>query len=247
MNKKYIIIGAAIAIIAFLAMCGKSEAQEVVQEKNWNLDTEVGYYEKRISGGLYGAQDSAYIKGSTKLGDFKGFSFVGSLEYVDADEYQLHSTIGTYINTVIGGIDTCLVVHTYEENDTTFELNGAYDLNWLEFVDTSITVALEDSGETGDSVNKVITTPAFNVSKTFDVKYADLTVGGEYGQSLGFDDDFEYVNGYVRVTSTVYKVLPVFVQLNVLKNNLDTINSISSEGTDSDWDTSVTAGISYTF
>lgn len=49
MNKKYIIIGAVVAAIALLAMCGKCEAQEVVNEKNWELNTEVGYYEKRIS------------------------------------------------------------------------------------------------------------------------------------------------------------------------------------------------------
>ena len=33
MNKKYIIIGAVVAAIAFFAMCGKAEAQEVEQEK----------------------------------------------------------------------------------------------------------------------------------------------------------------------------------------------------------------------
>jgi hypothetical protein len=251
MNKNNIIIVAVVTALACLT-CGRgATAQEIeqpaVQEKTWKLDTEAGYYEKRISGGLYGAQDSAYVKASTKLGDFKGLSFVGSFEYVDTDDYQLHSTIGTYLDTPLGGIDTRLVVHTYEEADTTFELNGAYDLNWFKFIDTSVTVAFEDGGEAGDGIDKVVTTPAFNVSKTFDVKYVDLTVGGEYGQSFGFDDDFEYVYGYVRVTSVVNKVLPVFVQFNVLKNDLDTVNSISSEGTDNDWGTSVTVGLSYSF
>jgi len=251
MNKNNIMIMAVVTMLACLACGQRATAQEIeqsaVQQKTWKLDTEVGYYEKRISGGLYGAQDSAYVKASTKLGDFQGLSFVGSLEYVDTDDYQLHSTIGTYLNTPLGGIDTRLVVHTGESADTTYELNFAYDLNWFEFVDTSVTVAFEDGGETSDSVDKVVTTPACNISKTFDDKYEDLTVGGEYGQSFGFDDDFEYFHGYVRVASVVNKVLPVFVQFNVLKNDLDTVNSISSEGTDNDWDTSVTVGLSYSF
>lgn len=247
MNKKYIIIGVVVAIIAYFAMCGKCDAQEVVTEKNWKLDTEVGYYEKRISGGLYGAQDSAYFKASTKLGDLQGLSLVGSLEYVNTEAYQVHGTIGTYLQTPIGGIDTRVVVHTGEEADTTFELNGAYDLNWFEFVDTSVTVAFEDGSEAGSSTDSIVTTPALNVSKTFDVKYADVTVGGEYGQSFGFDEDVEYVHGFVRFTSTLNDTLPVFVQVNALKNNLGVVNEISSEGTDGAFDTSVTAGVAFTF
>lgn len=247
MNKKYIIIGAIVAAIAYFAMCGKAEAQEVVQEKNWELNTEVGYYEKRISGGLYGAQDSAYVKASTKLGDLQGLALVGSLEYVNTDDYQLHGTVGTYLNTPLGGVDTRLVVHTGEDADTTYELNGAYDLNWFELVDTSLTVAFEDGSESGTSTNSIVTTPAINVSKTFDVTYADMTIGGEYGQSFGFDEDVEYVHGYVRFTSTINNTLPVFVQVNTLKNNLGVVNAISSEGTDGDFDTSVTAGVAFTF
>ena len=45
MKKKYIIIGAAAAVIAFLAFCGKAEAQEVEQEKTWKVDVTTGYYE----------------------------------------------------------------------------------------------------------------------------------------------------------------------------------------------------------
>ena len=41
--------------------------------------------------------------------------------------------------------------------------------------------------------------------------------------------------------------IPVFVQLNALSNDLNEVNDISSEGTDSDWDTSVTVGLSYSF
>ena len=78
MNKKNIIIGALVATITFCVGCNEAEAQEeVVVQKNWQFDTEVGYYEKRMSGGLYGAQDAAYVKASTKLGNFKGLSSVG--------------------------------------------------------------------------------------------------------------------------------------------------------------------------
>tara|TARA_B100001093_G_scaffold359971_1_gene344679 strand:- start:45 stop:788 length:744 start_codon:yes stop_codon:yes gene_type:complete len=247
MKKKYIIIGAVVAVIAYLAMCGKAEAQEVEQEKTWKVDVTTGYYEKRISGGLYGAQDVGYFKASTKAGDFAGLSFVGGLEYVHSDDYQLHYSLGTYLDTFIGGIDTRVVMHTIEGADTTFELNGAYDLNWFESLDTSITVAVEDGSEVGSEYDSKIVTPAFNVSKTFTVaEKVDVTVGGEYGQSFGLDDELEYTHGYVRFDTQANK-LPVFVQVNALRNNLGVVNNISSEGTDGDFDVSVTAGVAFSF
>jgi len=247
MNKKYIIIGAVVAVIAFFAMCGKAEAQEVEQEKTWSVDVTTGYYEKRISGGLYGAQDVGFFKASTKVGDLAGLSFVGGLEYVHSDDYQLHYSLGTYLNTPIGGIDTRVVMHTIEGADTTFELNGEYDLNWFKVVDTSITVAIEDGSEVGSEYDSKIVTPAFNVSKTFTVAdKVDVTVGGEYGQSFGLDEEIEYTQGYVRF-DTVANKLPVFVQVNALKNNLGVVNDFSSEGTDGDFDVSVTAGVAFNF
>jgi len=247
MKKKYIIIGAAVAVIAYLALCGKAEAQEVEQEKTWKVDVTTGYYEKRISGGLYGAQDVGFFKASTKAGDFAGLSFVGGLEYVHSDDYQLHYSLGTYLDTFIGGIDTRVVMHTIEGADTTFELNGAYDLNWFESLDTSFTVAVEDGSEVGSEYDSKIVTPAFNVSKTFTVAdKVDVTVGGEYGQSFGLDDELEYTQGYVRF-DTVANKLPVFVQVNALRNNLGVVNDLSSEGTDGDFDVSVTAGVAFSF
>ena len=247
MKKKYIIIGAVVAVIAYLAMCGKAEAQEVEQEKTWKVDVTTGYYEKRISGGLYGAQDVGYFKASTKAGDFAGLSFVGGLEYVHSDDYQLHYSLGTYLDTFIGGIDTRVVMHTIEGADTTFELNGAYDLNWFESIDTSITVAVEDGSEVGSEYDSKIVTPALVVSKTFVVGDAvDVTVGAEYGQSYGLDDELEYTHGYVRF-DTLANDLPVFVQVNALKNNLGVVNDLSSEGTDGDFDVSITAGLAFSF
>tara|TARA_R110002124_G_scaffold111124_2_gene264765 strand:+ start:1032 stop:1775 length:744 start_codon:yes stop_codon:yes gene_type:complete len=245
-NKKYIIVGAIVAIVGYLSFCSKADAQET-ETKNWKLDTEVGYYEKRISGGLYGAQEAGYIKAATKVGNFSGLAFVGSVEYVDAESYQLHSTLGTYLQTPIGGVDTRLVIHSGEAADTTYELNGAYDLNWFDFVDTSLTVAVENGDESGTDLGEYITTPSIVASKTINLNdQFDAVVGGEYGQSIGLDQDLEFTHVFARL-ETVAGSLPVFVQWNWVKNNLPVVNNFSSEGTDGEFDESVTAGIAFSF
>ena len=245
-NKKYIIVGAIVAIVGYLSFCSKADAQET-ETKNWKLDTEVGYYEKRISGGLYGAQEAGYIKAATKVGNFSGLAFVGSVEYVDAESYQLHSTLGTYLQTPIGGVDTRLVIHSGEAADTTYELNGAYDLNWFDFVDTSLTVAVENGDESGTDLGEYITTPSIVASKTINLNdQFDAVVGGEYGQSIGLDQELEFTHVFARL-ETVAGSLPVFVQWNWVKNNLPVVNNFSSEGTDGEFDESVTAGIAFSF
>ena len=245
-NKKYIIVGAIVAIVGYLSFCSKADAQQT-ETKNWKLDTEVGYYEKRISGGLYGAQEAGYIKAATKVGNFSGLAFVGSLEYVDAESYQLHSTLGTYLQTPIGGVDTRLVIHSGEAADTTYELNGAYDLNWFDFVDTSLTVAVENGDESGTDLGEYITTPSIVASKTINLNdQFDAVVGGEYGQSIGLDQELEFTHVFARL-ETVAGSLPVFVQWNWVKNNLPVVNNFSSEGTDGEFDESVTAGIAFSF
>jgi hypothetical protein len=248
-NKKYIIVGAVVAIVGYLSFCGsKAEAQETETEtKSWKLDTEIGYYEKRISGGLYGAQEAGYIKAATKIGDFSGLSFVGSLEYVDADSYQLHSTLGTYLQTPIGGVDTRLVIHSGEVADTTFELNGAYDLNWFDFVDTSLTVAVENGDEAGGDIGAYITTPSIVTTKLINLNdQFDVVIGGEYGQTIGLDEEINFTHIFTRL-ETVVNGLPLFIQWNWVKNNLALENDFSSEGTDGEFDESVTAGIAFSF
>ena len=253
-------MNATVLFLSLFATYANGAAEEVTQKvtqevavepartlTNWQVDADLGYYEKRISGGLYGAQDAAFVKASTKIGNFRGLSFVGSLEYVDSADYQLHTTLGTYIQTPIGGIDTRAVIHTIEGADTTFELNGAYDLNWFKKFDTSLTLALEDGSELGDEVSGVVTTPALNISKTLVTDKFDVTLGAEVGQSYGHETDYKYAHGYVRLDTVINEIFPVFIQVNALCNDLDTVNSISSEGTDGSVDTSVTVGMSLSF
>ena len=139
-------------------------------------------------------------------------------------------------------------MHSIENADTSYELEGAYDLNWFEAFDTTFTVALEDGSEAGSEYDSTIVTPAIEVSKTFTVKDAvDVTVGVEYGQSIGLkDDELEYTHGYVRF-DTLANDLPVFVTVNALKNNQGVVNNISSEGTDGDFDVTITAGLAFSF
>ena len=190
----------------------------------------------------------AYIKASTKLGIFAGLSFVSGVEYVNSDNSQFHTSLGTYIDTPVGGIDTRFVMHSIENADTSYELEGAYDLNWFKAFDTTFTVALEDGSEAGSEYDSTIVTPAIEVSKSFAFKdVVDITVGAEYGQSIGLDDDeLEYTYGYVRF-GTLANDIPVFVQVNALKNNQGIVNNISSEGTDGDFDVSITAGLAFSF
>jgi hypothetical protein len=58
-------VGLVVAAIAAFFIFGgnKAEAQELEQTvKSWDIDVEVGNYEKRIDGGLYGSADVEYVK-----------------------------------------------------------------------------------------------------------------------------------------------------------------------------------------
>lgn len=248
MNKKYIIGGVAIAVIAFFAMCSKSEAQEVKKEKTWSVNTEVGYYESRISGGQVGAEDAPYIKASTKIGDVYGLSLVGGVEYVnDPDVTELHASIGTLLDTPIGNIDTRLVAHTKDGSDTTYELVGAYGVNLFDFVDTEVSLSVENGAEAVESTIDPIYTPAIIISKTFATGTFDLILGGEYGQSFGFDDDYEYIHGFARLETVVNGAAKLFVQANWVNSDVIFADGITYSDTDLDFAQSVNAGLQFKF
>ena len=248
MNKKYIIIGALVAIVAFFTMCGKAEAQEVKQEKTWSVNTEVGYYESRISGGLVGAEDAPYVKASTKIGDFYGLSLVGGIEYVqDLDARELHGSIGTVLDTPVGDIDTRVIAHNKKGSDTTFELVGAYGVNLLSFVDTELSLSVENGANgVADTIDPVYT-PAIVISKTFNTGTFDLIVGGEYGQTLGFDEDYEYIHGFARLETIVNDTAKLFVQGNWINSDVVFADGITYADTQLNWGQSVNAGLAFSF
>ena len=247
MNKKYIIIGAIVAIVGYLSFCGKAEAQEVKQEKTWNVNTEVGYYESRISGGLVGAQDAQYIKASTKIGDFYGLSLVGGIEYVDADATEVHGSIGTLLTTPIGSVDTRVVAHKKDGADATYELVGTYGVDLFSFVDTEVSLSIENGSEAVDTTLDPIYTPAIVLSKTFNTGTFDIILGGEYGRSFGFDEDYEYLHGFARLETVVNDAAKLFVQGNWVNSDVVFADGVTYSDTALDWDQSVNVGLAFSF
>ena len=249
MNKKYIVIGAAIAAAVLLGFCNKAEAQEVKQEKTWSVNSEVGYYESRISGGLVGAEDAPYVKLSTKLGNFYGLSLVGGVEYVDdPDATEVHGSVGTVLSTPIGSIDTRLVAHKKDNADATFELVGTYGVNLLSFVDTELSLSVENGApEISTETLDPIYTPAIVVSKTFQTGTFDIILGGEYGQSFGFDEDYEYIHTFARLETVVNGAAKLFVQANWVNSDVVLADGITYSDADLDFEQSVTAGLAFKF
>ena len=248
MNKKYIIGGIVIAAIAYLAMCGKAEAQQARQEKTWKVNAEVGYYESRISGGLVGAEAARYVKASTKIGNFYGLSLVGGIEYVqDPDAYELHGSIGTVFDTPIGDIDTRIVAHNKETSDTTYELVGAYGVNLLSFIDTELSLSVENGAEGVEDTLKPIYSPAILISKTFNTGTFDIIVGGEYGASYGFDEDYEYLHTFVRAETIINNTAKLFVQSNWVNSDVVFADGITYSDTKLDWEQSLNVGLAFSF
>ena len=248
MNKKYIIGGIVIAAIAYLAMCGKAEAQQARQEKTWKVNAEVGYYESRISGGLVGAEDAPYVKASTKIGNFYGLSLVGGIEYVqDPDAYELHGSIGTVFDTPIGDIDTRIVAHNKETSDTTYELVGAYGVNLLRYIDTELSLSVENGAEGVEDTLKPIYSPAILISKTFNTGTFDIILGGEYGASYGFDEDYEYLHTFVRAATIINNTAKLFVQSNWVNSDVVFADGITYSDTKLDWEQSLNVGLAFSF
>ena len=234
MNTKTIIkwIVGAIAIYAAYSFFfgSKAEAQEVVT-KTWQIQAEVGQYEKRIDSGLYTADDASYVKLGTDLGVFGGLSFVGDLEYVDTEDHQLYTTVGTVLSTPIGALGVSGQFTTIENRDNLFELGATYGVNILG-VDSVVAVTVDDESR---YLAEISTEYALYTNDVF-----VLSVGGAYGQSFETVDDYDYTVGYARIDAPL-GVANVFVQFNYLNSD----NSFA--GTDGEWEATTDFGVSLSF
>ena len=227
-------VGLVVAAIAAFFIFGgnKAEAQELEQTvKSWDIDVEVGNYEKRIDGGLYGSADAEYIKASSKLGVIGGLSLVGSIEQVKADEEELYGTIGTVLSTFIGDISTEVYITSIDDVNA-YELVSSYAVN-LFGIDSIVSVTTEEGGQY---------TADIAVGTDLDLtEHFAIAVGLEYGQSFQYETDYSYTLATVGVQTTLDH-LTVFANLNYLNNDLST-----AQGTDGDWESTSDFGVALNF
>jgi hypothetical protein len=227
-------VGLVVAAIAAFFIFGgnKAEAQELEQTvKSWDIDVEVGNYEKRIDGGLYGSADVEYVKASSELGVIGGLSLVGSIEQVKADEEELYGTIGTVLSTFIGDIATELYVTSIDDVNA-YELVSSYALN-LFGIDSLVSVTTEEGGQY---------TADIAVGTDLDLtEHFAIAVGLEYGQSFQYETDYSYTLATVGVQTTLDH-LTVFANLNYLNNDLNT-----AQGTDGEWESTADFGVALNF
>ena len=231
MNKKTIIkyiVGAVVLYVAYSFFFGaKAEAQEVA--KTWEVQGEVGQYEKRIDTGAYTGDDAAFVKLSTDLGVIGGLSLVGDLEYVNTDDYQVYATVGTELNTFIGVLGVYGEYSTVEAGEGLFEVGAAYGLN-LFGLDTVVAAsANEDSAYSAE----LSTEYALYSGKAF-----ALSIGAAYGQTFETQADYDYTLGFARISTT--GPVSVFVTVNYL--NSDAVN-----GTDGVWEATTDFGVAFSF
>lgn len=227
-------VGLVVAAIAAFFIFGgnKAEAQELEQTvKSWDIDVEVGNYEKRIDGGLYGSADAQYVKASSELGVIGGLSLVGSIEQVKADEEELYGAVGTVLSTFIGDIGTELLV-TSIDGENAYELVSSYALD-LFGIDSILSVTTEEEGQY---------TADIAVGTDLDItEHFLVAVGLEYGQSFQYDVDYTYTLATIGVQTTIDH-LTVFANLNYLNNDLNT-----AQGTNGDWESTSDFGIALNF
>ena len=226
-------VGLVVAVIAaFFFFGGKAEAQELEQTvKSWDIDVEVGNYEKRIDGGLYGSADVEYVKASSELGVIGGLSLVGSIEQVKADEEELYGTIGTVLSTFIGDIATELYVTSIDDVNA-YELVSSYAVN-LFGIDSIVSVTTEEGGQY---------TADIAVGTDLDLtEHFAIAVGLEYGQSFQYVTDYSYTLATIGVQTTLDH-LTVFANLNYLNNDLNT-----AQGTNGEWESTADFGVALNF
>jgi len=227
-------VGLVVAAIAAFFIFGgnKAEAQELEQTvKSWDIDVEVGNYEKRIDGGLYGSADVDYIKASSELGVIGGLSLVGSIEQVKADEEELYGTIGTVLSTFIGDIATELYITSIDDVNA-YELVSSYAVN-LFGIDSLVSVTTEEGGQY---------TADIAVGTDLDLtEHFAIAVGLEYGKSFQYETDYSYTLATVGVQTTLDH-LTVFANLNYLNNDLNT-----AQGTNGEWESTADFGVALNF
>lgn len=227
-------VGLVVAAIAAFFIFGgnKAEAQELEQTvKSWDIDVQVGNYEKRIDGGLYGSADVEYIKASSELGVIGGLSLVGSIEQVKADEEELYGTIGTVLSTFIGDIGTELYITSIDDVNA-YELVSSYAVN-LFGIDSIVSVTTEEGGQY---------TADIAVGTDLDLtEHFAIAVGLEYGQSFQYETDYSYTLATVGVQTTLDH-LTVFANLNYLNNDLNT-----AQGTNGEWESTADFGVALNF
>ena len=227
-------VGLVVAAIAAFFIFGgnKAEAQELEQTvKSWDIDVEVGNYEKRIDGGLYGSADVEYVKASSELGVIGGLSLVGSIEQVKADEEELYGTVGTVLSTFLGDIATELYITSIDDVNA-YELVSSYAVN-LFGIDSIVSVTTEEGGQY---------TADIAVGTDLDLtEHFAIAVGLEYGQSFQYETDYSYTLATIGVQTTLDH-LTVFANLNYLNNDLN-----SAQGTNGEWESTSDFGVSLNF
>lgn len=217
------IIAAVVAVVGYLFFfTGKAEAA--------SFDGEFGKYEKRIDSGLYsGAEDSLYYKLSADIPVFKALGLVGDLEYVDSDVTELYASVGTTLSTPIGALGAGLLLSQVDGSDDLHELFAVYDLDVAGVFTTTIDASIDDNkaGVIEASVSQLL----------FSNGSFDLIAGGGYGQSYGYDDNYTYTLGTLRL-----QIDALYAQYNYLNNDLS-----GSGGTDGEWEGTTDIGLAFTF
>ena len=205
MDKKTIIKYALIAVAVFAAYTfffgSKAEASII-------SDVEIGNYENRIDGGEYTAADANYVKASIDVPVIGALGLSTDIEYVDADAYQLYTTVGGNLDTPFGDLSAGILFSTLEGGDNTYEFVGAYDVT-IPVVNLD---AVLDLGATEDGEYSVDLTTELLVA-SFDA--FDISVGAAYGQTFESDQDFTYTLGFARI-----QLDALYAQLNYLDNDL---------------------------
>ena len=67
------------------------------------------------------------------------------------------------------------------------------------------------------------------------------------GQSFGFDEDYEYIHGFVRLETVINDVAKLYVQGNWINSDVVFADGITYSDTQLDWSQSINAGVAFSF